>query len=1240
MAKTNKGRKLFATTATAALVASAIVPVASAAQVNDYNSIASYAQEAVQDLVDRGVVQGDANGNFQPRKSVSRAEAATVLSKALGLTTTDAIYFTDVKSGAWYYDAINAAVNNRVFSGKGDGIFDPNGNLTRGEAAVILVSAFNLTGKAPLAQFADEKSVKEWAKESLEIAVGNGVVKGDNGRIKANDAITKQDFAVMFARAEEASETVATHTVKAINATTVEVTFAEEVKDVKALKFTIDGLEVKNAAVKQTDSKTVVLTTAAQEKGKEYTVKVDGEEIGKFTGIEAIVPTSIKLLTTNTQSKVGNEITLKADIGVKAAGVPVTFNVDAPTGSLNKDQVVEVYTDADGIATFSYTQYSADVDDVAVYPTGAATVRSFAKVYWGVDNILTIEEDKAGNVVANGTKKVYTVTYKDPKTGQPVPNANLNVTFLENINVAFSAISKATVTDPLTNLTVVPYQALNGTQQDIQVRTDSKGQATFVVSGTNVTATPVVFVDGQTAGTFSQNDGDNRRLDATELAAVANKTVFEGAQLNHAITVTRDGEEEAAAGINNARKYTIEVKDKDGKVYANGTVNVALDENIDNIITTTTAARFTDGKTTPADLGIQTTVKLDKDGKGSFYLYGADDVSGTPVVWIDQNVAENHQGVASQQGVLESGEPFAKGLVSNFQHPRVIGAQITLEGKKEDGTADSTADFAFALTNQSGKALPNLDGKLTYQIRNTGGNSITVTTPNATFTKADGTALTSGNNVIAGYGSITITADLDGASSLADLDIVSTDGESAISVEVTPTFRTDNNPTGLGLVSDARNNNLTVYAGTRKATIGSVDGIPAFVANAPVEWANVSKDTMKLVGSTGTIDYSKATFFIQNGILGVSPSPEYTSVPLSVFKTYISENDVVTFTKGEDGKHVIRLEANNVGRTDGTTTPVVNHTGEIKFTNSTFNAVAAQNIELTDLDFENNDRTAETVSVAVKDTTGRSVAVTLTETADTGVFAGTISAANLANFADGLLTVTYNDARNASGVAQQIPATATLNTLAVGLESAATQQTNASAVLNSTDLAGKINIAYTGTAFAGAYGNELEVEVVDSGTGTFGATFNAGKITIELAGTTPTTGAVLAAIDALQDFTATLATGYSAAGVFSAAEAPVAFTGGQDVVTLTFNSPVSGLVAGNVGNNTGDFRFAGAANAFTTWTGTAAYATAGATEDTSVVVTVNTADKQIKAGTVNVKSTSTLEDTSGNAVSTGLKTVQ
>ena len=52
--------------------------------------------------------------------------------------------------------------------------------------------------------------------------------------------------------------------VSAINATTVELTYREAVTDVKNTKYTIEGLTVSNAAVKQANNKIVVLTTSVK----------------------------------------------------------------------------------------------------------------------------------------------------------------------------------------------------------------------------------------------------------------------------------------------------------------------------------------------------------------------------------------------------------------------------------------------------------------------------------------------------------------------------------------------------------------------------------------------------------------------------------------------------------------------------------------------------------------------------------------------------------------------------------------------------------------------------------------------------------------------------------------------------------------------------------------------------------------------------------------------------------------
>ncbi|QNK89159.1 hypothetical protein H7992_05455 [Sporosarcina sp. resist] len=348
--------------------------------------------------------------------------------------------------------------------------------------------------------------------------------------------------------------------IKAINATTVEVTFKEKVENVG--DFTIEGLAVSNAAVKQTDDKVVVLTTAVQEGGKKYTVSHAGKEIGSFEGLSAVIPTKIDITTQSVQGKVGAQAILSADVGVKQAGIPVTFNVKADTTTtLNKDQVFEAVTNADGIATFSYTQYAAGTDSVVAYPTGAPAVRSLGYVFWGVDTILAIEDVTKEVTVNNGANKTYKVKYLDPKTGKAVAGKRFAVSFKENINVNVNQLSNAKVNN------VNPTQLLNGTAPKVAVIiTDAKGEATFTVTGENTAVTPIVFEQA-----FASNTANatvySEEYKSDVLQATASKVTFGAIQADYKIELKRDGLEEAAKGLANGREYNIVVKDKDGKVY-------------------------------------------------------------------------------------------------------------------------------------------------------------------------------------------------------------------------------------------------------------------------------------------------------------------------------------------------------------------------------------------------------------------------------------------------------------------------------------------------------------------------------------------------------------------------------------------------------------------------------------------------------------------------------------------------
>ncbi|MDQ0177152.1 S-layer homology domain-containing protein [Bacillus chungangensis] len=786
-------RKFLATSMTAAMVATAVAPITglAASSFPDVAEGTPYT-EPINALAKMKVFEGFNDGTFKIRNKVTRAQAARVLSLIRGFDlTASAAPFPDVKQGVWYSEGINAAYKAGVITGKPSGQFEPNTELTRAEFALMTMQAYGVEPKNDVTlPFTDVKDA--WYTEAIKTLYADGVIKGlTTTTFGPNDTIDRGDLAILLYTAEQiyGDGIVGDTQIKAVNNTTVEITYKEEVKDVKASDFEISGLKVENAAIKQSDNKTVVLTTAKQKGGEKYTVKQSGKEIGKFEGISAVIPEKISLADTAVQGVVGKQVTLKADVGVKEAGIPVTFNVQAAAGSLNKSHVEEALTNAEGIAEYSYTQYAAGYnDDVAVYPTGAPAHRANAKVFWGVNEILKIEaDDKAGDKLNNNETKAYKITYNDPKTGNPVPGAKFHVTFAENVNVTVDKTSKATVNG------VNPVQLTNNTLRTAEVTTDGNGVAKFTVTGSNTKVTPVVY-----QATTIDNKTDARLLN-DNLRVYAKELQFGAIQSEYKITVTRDGGEKAAAGEKNGRKYNVEVKDKDGKVVPNQVLNVGFMENLDRNVNTSTDAYFTKDEKKIADK--TTTIKLDKDGKASFTI-ASDNATGneyaTPVVWY--NIGNSNTG----ENTYHETSPQQKGEITYFERATFTTTIVELrekdsnseyKGDKEALIGNKAYDFVLLAGNQSGTKYnsdnselsqpSSLDG--TFTIRNTGDNSIKV------------------NGKIVSPGS-PLTVNVNGK----DRKItVETDGDKNASLEVTATASIPANT--------VNNNSSTIYLGTSKA---------------------------------------------------------------------------------------------------------------------------------------------------------------------------------------------------------------------------------------------------------------------------------------------------------------------------------------------------------------------------------------------------------------------------------------
>ena len=104
----------------------------------------------------------------------------------------------------------------------------------------------------------------------------------------------------------------------------------------------------------------------------------------------------------------------------------------------------------------------------------------------------------------------------------------------------------------------------------------------------------------------------------------------------------------------NGREYKINVKKPDGTPYAGGTVNVGIEGWLDRKLgNEPTGAYFANFKNEDGEFLTQGQVKLDSKGEATVVLASTDiNDSAKPIVWIDQNFANNFQ-----PGTYEEGEP-------------------------------------------------------------------------------------------------------------------------------------------------------------------------------------------------------------------------------------------------------------------------------------------------------------------------------------------------------------------------------------------------------------------------------------------------------------------------------------------------------------------------------------------------------------------------------------------------------
>lgn len=143
-----------------------------------------WAKADIDKMASRLVVEGKEDGTFSPDESITRAELAEVLVKALGLKPEQVNQFVDVESGIKYAGYIGTAYSYGIINGTSDITFNPEGLVTRQDAMTMIYRAGMIAGLenseyvTEMKNYVDYEEVSDYAKEAASWNVNNGIIVG------------------------------------------------------------------------------------------------------------------------------------------------------------------------------------------------------------------------------------------------------------------------------------------------------------------------------------------------------------------------------------------------------------------------------------------------------------------------------------------------------------------------------------------------------------------------------------------------------------------------------------------------------------------------------------------------------------------------------------------------------------------------------------------------------------------------------------------------------------------------------------------------------------------------------------------------------------------------------------------------------------------------------------------------------------------------------------------------------
>ena len=146
-------------------------------------NVSYWAHDVIKKMAAKQIIRGVSDTAFAPKQNVTRAEFASIISRAMGITTSNTTAFKDVDPTKWYASSIAAAFEAGILTGKSKDTFAPEETLSREEMVVMILNAYQFhTGQKAVANlisnFKDANTISGWAVNAVAAAQELGFTNG------------------------------------------------------------------------------------------------------------------------------------------------------------------------------------------------------------------------------------------------------------------------------------------------------------------------------------------------------------------------------------------------------------------------------------------------------------------------------------------------------------------------------------------------------------------------------------------------------------------------------------------------------------------------------------------------------------------------------------------------------------------------------------------------------------------------------------------------------------------------------------------------------------------------------------------------------------------------------------------------------------------------------------------------------------------------------------------------------